>query len=158
MVERGEVDQVICADFSLSNDRMSELLLLSERHLVSFHTVPDMFGMLTQKVHIEMLGDVPLLGIDKWPLDYVVNRFLKRAEDMVGGAIGLLLSVPVIVLAAALIKRESPGPVFYRQERCGEGGKSFPILKLRTMRADAEEDTGPVWARPDDPRRTRIGG
>ncbi len=157
MVERGEVDQVICADFSLSNDRMSELLLLSERHLVSFHTVPDMFGMLTQKVHIEMLGDVPLLGLDKWPLDYVVNRGLKRAEDIVGGAIGLVLAAPVIAVAAALIKRESPGPAFYRQERCGEGGKSFPILKLRTMRADAEEASGPVWARPDDPRRTRTG-
>ena len=158
MVERGEVDEVICADFSLSNDRLSELLLLSERHLVSFHTVPDMFGMLTQKVHIEMLGDVPLLGLDKWPLDYVINRFLKRAEDIVGGAIGLVLAAPVVAVAAALIKRESPGPVFYRQERCGEGGKTFHIVKLRTMRADAEEESGPVWAQPDDPRRTRIGG
>ena len=157
MVERGEVDEVICADFSLSNDRMSELLLLSERNLVSFHTVPDMFGMLTQKVHIEMLGDIPLLGLDKWPLDFVINRGLKRAEDMVGGIVGLLLSVPVIAVTAALIKRESPGPVFYRQERCGEGGKTFHILKLRTMCADAEEASGPVWAQPDDPRRTKIG-
>jgi exopolysaccharide biosynthesis polyprenyl glycosylphosphotransferase len=157
MIERGEVDEVICADFSLSNDRMSELLLLSERNLVSFHTVPDMFGMLTQKVHIEMLGDIPLLGLDKWPLDYVINRLLKRAEDIVGGIIGLLCSVPVIVVAAAAIKRESPGPVFFHQERCGEGGKAFRIVKLRTMRTDAEEATGPVWARPDDPRRTRIG-
>ena len=157
MIERDEVDEVICADFSLSNDRMSELLLLSERNLVSFHTVPDMFGMLTQKVHIEMLGDVPLLGLDKWPLDYVFNRILKRAEDIIGGAVGLLLATPVIAMVAVLIKRESPGPVFYRQERCGEGGKSFTILKLRTMQVGAEEDTGPVWAQPDDPRRTRIG-
>ncbi len=157
LIERGEVDQVICADFSLSNDRLSELLLLSERNLVSFHTVPDMFGMLTQKVHIEMLGDIPLLGIDKWPLDYVINRLLKRIEDMVGGALGVLLSAPVIAVAAVLIRRESPGPIFYRQERCGEGGKTFHIVKLRTMRADAEQATGPVWAQPDDPRRTQIG-
>jgi lipopolysaccharide/colanic/teichoic acid biosynthesis glycosyltransferase len=47
--------------------------------------------------------------------------------------------------------------VFFHQERCGEGGKAFRIVKLRTMRTDAEEATGPVWARPDDPRRTRIG-
>ena len=157
LIESGKVDEVICADFSLSNDKMSELLLLSERHLVSFHTVPDMFGMLTQRVHIEMLGDIPLLEIDKWPLDFFWNRALKRAEDIVGGLVGLAISAPAIAVAAALIKRESAGPVFYRQERCGEGGKTFPILKLRTMQADAEEETGPVWAQPDDPRRTRIG-
>ena len=157
LIERGEVDEVICADFSLSNDKMSELLLLSERHLVSFHTVPDMFGMLTQRVHIEMLGDIPLLGIDKWPLDYFWSRVLKRLEDILGGLIGLAISAPVIAVAAALIKRDSPGPIFFRQERCGEGGKCFTIYKLRTMRCDAEEATGPVWARPDDPRRTAIG-
>jgi exopolysaccharide biosynthesis polyprenyl glycosylphosphotransferase len=158
LIARGEVDQVICADFSLPHDKLSELLLLSERHLVGFHTVPDMFGMLTQKVHIEMLDDIPLLGIDRWPLDYFWNRALKRLEDIAGGLLGLLLSAPIVAVAAVAIKRESPGPVFYRQERCGEGGAGFTILKLRTMRCDAEAASGPVWAQQNDPRRTRIGG
>ncbi|MCX6996639.1 MAG: sugar transferase, partial [Kiritimatiellaeota bacterium] len=60
-------------------------------------------------------------------------------------------------MAGALIKRESLGPGFFRQERCGEGGECFTIYKLRTMAADAEAATGPVWAQPDDPRRTRLG-
>jgi lipopolysaccharide/colanic/teichoic acid biosynthesis glycosyltransferase len=56
-----------------------------------------------------------------------------------------------------LIRRESPGPVFFRQIRCGESGRRFTIYKLRTMRVDAEEETGPVWTSENDPRRTRIG-
>ena len=70
---------------------------------------------------------------------------------------GLLLSAPVIAAAAVAIKRSSPGPVFYRQERCGENGRSFFLVKLRTMRMDAEAETGPVWTTEDDPRRTRVG-
>ena len=92
-----------------------------------------------------------------WPLDAFWNRVLKRLEDIAGALVGLVLSAPILLLAAPLIKRSSPGPVFYRQVRCGIGGKEFTIFKLRTMPVDAENATGPVWATPDDPRRTRIG-
>ncbi|MCX6996640.1 MAG: hypothetical protein NTV49_06050 [Kiritimatiellaeota bacterium] len=69
-IERGEVDQVIVADITLPNQRLAEIMLLCERNLVSFQIVPDLFGLLTQKVRMTMVGDVPLLGISKWPLDY----------------------------------------------------------------------------------------
>jgi len=157
LIERGEVDQVIVADISLPHQQLAEIMLLCERNLVAFQIVPDLFGLLTQKVRMTMVGDVPLLGISKWPLDFFWNRAFKRAEDIVGALCGLLAAAPVVAAAAVLIKRESPGPVFFRQERCGEGGRCFTILKLRTMNADAEAATGPVWARPDDPRRTRVG-
>ena len=156
-IERGEVDQVIMADITLPNQRLAEIMLLCERNLVSFQMVPDLFGLLTQKVRMTMVGDIPLLGISKWPLDYFWNRVFKRTEDIVAALWGLLVAAPVIGMAAVLIKRESPGPVFFRQERCGEGGRGFTIYKLRTMAADAEAETGPVWALPDDPRRTRVG-
>ncbi len=157
IIDRGEVDEVILADPSLPHSRMVQIMLYCERGLVSFRLVPDLFGMLTSRVSLQQVGDVPLLGVDKWPLDYFWNRMAKRAEDLVGSFIGLVLSVPVIAVAAPLIKRSSPGPVFYRQERCGERGNPFIIYKLRTMRESAEEGSGPVWATADDPRRTRIG-
>jgi len=69
----------------------------------------------------------------------------------------LLLLSPVMLLIAALVKLTSPGPVFYRQERCGLNGKSFHMLKFRSMRVDAEQQTGAVWAVKDDPRKTRLG-
>lgn len=157
LVDQGEVDQVILADTSLPHLRMADIILCCERALVSFLMVPDIFGVLTSKVDVQHVGDVPLLGVSMWPLDFFWNRVAKRIEDVLGGLVGLVVSAPVILVAAPLIKSSSPGPVFYRQDRCGERGKSFTILKLRTMPVDAEEQTGPVWATAEDPRRTKVG-
>lgn len=84
-------------------------------------------------------------------------RDFKNYFDILLGLVGLLLSAPIIALLGILIKLTSPGPVFYLQERVGQGGRPFRLIKLRTMRADAEAQTGPVWASPDDPRVTPLG-
>lgn len=157
LIERGEADQVILADTSLSHERMAEMILCCEKNLLPFRIVPDLFNILTSKVEVQQIGEIPLLGMSAWPLDRFWNRVLKRCEDIVGSAIGLIMSAPVIAIAAIAIKRSSPGPVFYRQERCGERGRTFVLYKLRTMVVDAEAETGPVWAKPDDPRRTPVG-
>ncbi len=156
-VAGGEVDQVILADPTLPHERTAEIILCCERGLVSFMLVPDLYSVLTTKVHVESVGDIPLIGFSKWPLDYFWNRVIKRAEDIVGSVVGLLLSSPVIFVAVPVIKLTSPGPAFYRQERCGEGGSQFFIHKLRTMKESAEAESGPVWATEQDPRRTKIG-
>lgn len=81
----------------------------------------------------------------------------KRAIDILGSlALLALCAAPMLVLAAT-IKLTSPGPAMFRQERVGKGGRRFMMLKFRTMRVDAEHATGPVWARQNDPRRTRFG-
>jgi exopolysaccharide biosynthesis polyprenyl glycosylphosphotransferase len=103
---------------------------------------------------MQSLNDIPLLGIGKWPLDLFWNRVLKRAEDIIVSAVGLVVSSPVIAVAAIFIKKSSPGPVFYKQERCGEDNKAFNLYKLRTMPVEAEKETGPVWTVEDDPRCT----
>ena len=157
LIERGEIDQVILADTSLPHEKMAEIILVCEKAMVPFRLVPDLFAILTSKVEVQQVGDIPLLGMQSWPLDRFWNRVLTRTEDIVGSIIGLLLSAPIIAVAAILIKRSSPGPVFFRQERCGERGRVFTLYKLRTMVADAEKNTGPVWAQPNDPRRTPIG-
>jgi len=84
-------------------------------------------------------------------------REIKRALDIVGASILLLILGPPMAFFAALVKLTSKGPAFFRQVRVGEGGKLFEIYKLRTMRADAEKATGPVWARKRDNRITRLG-
>ena len=157
LVKSGEIDEVILADTSLPHQNMADLILTCERSLVPFLLVPDLFAVLTSRVHVEHVGDIPLLGVSKWPLDFFWNRVAKRIEDIVGSLFGLALSLPIVGVAALFIKRESPGPLFYRQERCGEGGQGFTIVKLRTMRPEAEASTGPVWATEADPRRTRVG-
>jgi lipopolysaccharide/colanic/teichoic acid biosynthesis glycosyltransferase len=82
---------------------------------------------------------------------------VKRALDVVGAVVGLLLAAPVLGLAALAIKIEDGGPVFYRQSRVGMGGRSFDVLKLRTMVVDAERLSGTWPVDERDPRITRVG-
>jgi lipopolysaccharide/colanic/teichoic acid biosynthesis glycosyltransferase/glycosyltransferase involved in cell wall biosynthesis len=97
----------------------------------------------------------------------LLSRALKRIFDLIGAVLGVVLSAPILALAAVVIKLDSPGPVFYRQERVGQGGRRFKILKLRSMRIEAElvppEHNmanplhGPLQTAPDDPLITRVG-
>src|SRR5581483_10889745 len=82
---------------------------------------------------------------------------VKRVMDIALSLAALLILSPVMLLIATLVKLSSPGPVFYRQERCGLNGQPFKMLKFRSMRVDAEQQTGAVWTSKDDPRRTRLG-
>ena len=150
-------DQIILSDSNIGHQRVLEIILACERNMITFNMVPDMFRIMTGSMDMQTVDDIPLLGVSRWPLDYFWNRTLKRMEDVVGAFFGLLLIAPFIAFAAILIKRTSPGPVFYRQKRCGETGREFTIYKLRTMHTDAEKETGPVWTVENDPRRTRIG-
>ena len=155
--ETPNVVQVIVASPNIGRDTLGSIASECERKLIRFNLVPDMFLMMTSSIEVETIDDIPLLGIKGSPLDKLGNKLAKRTEDIIGGMIGLLLSLPVILLMAILIKRESRGPIFYAQTRCGYGGKSFTIYKLRSMRQDAEVATGAVFAGEHDPRRTKIG-
>lgn len=148
---------VVADSADISRDRLAALVRLCERYLIRFAIVPDLFRVMTSTVDVETVGEVPLLGLGRWPLENAWNRALKRLIDIVGGALGLLLSSPLILFFALLHRHESPGPCFYKQVRCGYRGHPFNIYKLRTMRTDAELESGPVFTRPDDPRRTRVG-
>jgi sugar transferase (PEP-CTERM system associated) len=87
----------------------------------------------------------------------VVDEILKRAFDITVSMALLIFSLPLLAVTACLIKAESAGPVLYRQDRVGLRGRVFTILKLRSMRADAERDGNPLWAAKGDPRVTRVG-
>ena len=150
--------QVIVTDSRMPHTALVEWIVTCERALVTFNLVPDIARILTGGMDMHTVDDIPLLGISRWPLDLCWNRIAKRAEDIAGAALGLLCVSPFIAAAAIAIKRTSPGPVFHTQERCGQNGRPFLICKLRTMDADAEKDTGPVWTVKDDPRVTPFGG
>lgn len=81
----------------------------------------------------------------------------KRLLDILFGVIGLIISAPFILVFGIIIKLTSPGPVFFKQERVGYMGKNFKVIKLRSMRNDAEAKTGAVWAKKNDPRVTPVG-
>ncbi len=155
VVHDRNIDQLVIASHSLSHEQKVRLVIFCEHNLVHFSMIPDLFRVLTNKMDFQMIGNIPLVGVGRLPLDQVWNRILKRIFDIIGGFIGLLVSLPFIIISAIIIKCESKGPVFYAQERCGRGGKVFKIYKLRTMRYDSENKPG--WSRHDDPRRTVFG-
>ncbi len=157
VVREDSVDMLILASHVLSHTETVALVVFCEKHLVRFSMIPDLFRMMTSKMDFQMIGSVPIVGVGRWPLDQVWNRMLKRIVDIIGGFVGMVISVPFILISAIVIKCESKGPVFYAQDRCGRRGKTFKIYKLRTMRSDAEKGDHPGWTVGDDPRRTRSG-
>jgi sugar transferase (PEP-CTERM system associated) len=117
---------------------------------------PSFYEKLTGKIHVHNLRPSWLIFADGFARsDFVMA--VKFCIDMALALIGLCLALPFMIICAVLIKLDSAGPVFFRQERVGEHGKVFSIIKFRTMVADAEKDTGPVWAQNVDPRVTRVG-
>lgn len=151
------VDEVVVAELPQDRSILAGVIMLCERNMVLFKMVPDLFDILTSSVEITGVDGVPLIGLPENPLDRPWNRLLKRAEDLVIGSMLLILTAPLLILAACWIRLDSKGPIFYKQLRCGRGGEPFQFFKLRTMRQGAELESGPVWAVPDDPRCTYPG-
>jgi len=157
LLQLGVCQMVIVADDALENGHLMRIASVCEKEMVEFKLVPTCFQVLLSGLHLESVGGIPILGISRLPLHSTLNQFLKRVVDIVGGLAGLMISAPVIGLFALMIYRESPGPVFYRQRRLGANGKIFDMVKLRSMKLDAEESGTVGWTVQDDPRRLRIG-
>ncbi len=116
----------------------------------------DIYEAITGKVPVESLR----LGWLLFSPGFCVSRYLliyKRIASLVASTAGLILSLPLLPFVILAIKLTSPGPVLYRQERVGHDGAVFQCYKFRTMRADAEADSGPTWATDEDPRITPVG-
>jgi Undecaprenyl-phosphate glucose phosphotransferase len=136
--------------------QMLELIESTSREMVDVKVVPDLLQVIALRARLEDLDGVPVININDVPLQGL-NSAIKRALDIAISAAALaVLSLPLLIIAI-LVRATSRGRVFYRQERMGLDGKSFTIVKFRSMFHDAERDTGPVWAREDDPRVTPLG-
>jgi Undecaprenyl-phosphate glucose phosphotransferase len=124
--------------------------------LVEVRLVPDVANLAGLSLTTANLDGLPLIGLRESP-HFGLNVLVKRGMDVVLAAAGLLVLSPLLALIALLVKLTSPGPVFYRQERCGLNGRPFHMLKFRSMPVNSEQDTGPVWARKGDGRCTPLG-
>lgn len=157
VLDRQQVDIVFIALPHADYSRITAVLHGIGDDPVAIHLVPDVFGLASLRGGVEEFETVPFIHLRESPL-YGWNQVLKRAFDLVGGVLALALAAPVMLAIVVALKLTSPGPALYRQERMGVDGRRFRMLKFRTMRVDAEAQTGPVWATPDDPRRTWLGG
>jgi len=149
------VDQVILALPSGETPLLEQLMERLALQTVDVKVVPDLFQYVTLYGGLEEFGGLPLIGLQGGPLEGW-NLVAKRAFDIILALLALLVVSPVLAVLALVVKLTSRGPVLFRQERMGMDGRTFPILKFRTMRTDAEV-SGAVMAQAGDPRRTRVG-
>jgi Undecaprenyl-phosphate glucose phosphotransferase len=149
-------DQIFVALSGQEAGRTNEVLWAIEKTMSDVRLVPEINPSYAMRPTISELDGLPILSLRQTPL-YGWNAFVKRAFDLAIGSVCLMIAaIPMLAIAVA-VKLSSPGPVLFRQKRLGLDGQEFVLLKFRTMRVNAEAATGPVWARSDDPRRTRMG-
>ncbi len=156
VIERRQVDQVMIALPFEAHRKILDLLDRIGNELIEIRLVPNVLQYATLRADMEDVDGTPVINLSHVPMEGW-SSLVKRAMDIGISLAAMIVLLPLLPIVMVLIKREDRGPLFYRQERMGLDGRSFMILKLRSMRMGAESETGPVWAVEDDPRRTRIG-
>ncbi|MBK7933755.1 MAG: TIGR03013 family PEP-CTERM/XrtA system glycosyltransferase [Acidobacteria bacterium] len=152
-----KIDRVVIAVRERRGAFPTEALLrMSLAGDVSIEECTSFFERITGKVHVDMLRPSWLIFAGR-RRDSRVKAVFREMMHRLLALVGLIVSFPVGVLTAILIKLESRGPVFYKQERVGKNGHIFNVIKFRSMRTDAESDGKPVWAVDNDDRTTRVG-
>ena len=157
IVRNSGADLIMAVDGCMDRHQMLLLAETCGKEFVDFKLVPSCFQILVSGLQIESFHGMPVLGIGKLPLHHAFNNALKRAIDIFGALVGLVLFAPVIAVFCMMVRLESRGPVFYKQRRIGLNGRPFHILKIRSMKVDAESNGAPGWTVKDDPRRLKVG-
>ena len=152
-----KIDRVVIAVRERRGAFPTEALLkMSLAGDVSIEECTSFFERITGKVHVDMLRPSWLIFAGR-RRDSPVKTVFREMMHRLLALLGLVFSLPFSILAAILIKIESRGPIFYKQERVGKSGKPFNVIKFRSMRTDAEKDGKPIWAVTNDERVTRVG-
>ena len=156
LIEKTNINDIIIALDKPTPERVMNTIVNINGASKSLKVLPDMYEVVTGMARTNQLVGVPLIDINLNIDTFYVKR-LKRILDILIAIFGILIISPLWILIAVVIKINSKGPVFYKQERCGKNGQNFNIYKFRSMVVDAEEGTGPVWADIQDHRITKSG-
>jgi Undecaprenyl-phosphate glucose phosphotransferase len=156
IAQRERVDHLYVALALDEHSKLLDLMDAANRECIDVKVVPDLLQFIALRARLEDLDGLPVINVNDVPLQGV-NAWVKRALDIVLSAAALVVLALPIALIAAAVRLTSTGPVFYRQERMGLDGRGFTVFKIRSMYQNAEETSGPVWARDDDPRTTPVG-
>jgi exopolysaccharide biosynthesis polyprenyl glycosylphosphotransferase len=156
VIKKLNVTEIILALDKHEGDIMLEVVAACDAPNISIKIIPDLYEIISGQARTSQLYGFPLIDImpqlmPEW------EKKIKRLMDVVISILLIILTSPIVIITAIAIKRESKGPIFYKQERSGLDGKVFKIIKFRSMRADAEKLSGPVWSTKDDPRITKVG-
>jgi Undecaprenyl-phosphate glucose phosphotransferase len=156
LVVRERIDHLYVALSLREHGKVVDVIQAASREGVDIKVVPDLLQFIALRARLEELDGVPIININDVPLQGF-NSALKRSVDLAISSIALIvLGLPLAIIALA-VRLGSRGPIFYHQERMSLDGRAFTVYKFRSMYLDAERETGPVFAREDDPRCTPVG-
>ncbi|HVF77402.1 MAG TPA: exopolysaccharide biosynthesis polyprenyl glycosylphosphotransferase [Solirubrobacteraceae bacterium] len=162
----GSVDRIVIATTTASESLIVDLMPLCRAREIKLGLVPPARAMFGTAVVLDHLAELPVVQYNTWDVSRT-TLLAKRALDVCGALVALLLTLPLLPVLAVAIRLDSAGPVFFRQRRAGRGGRPFVLIKLRTMVSDAEAQLAnlvvlddlpsPVFKLRHDPRVTRLG-
>jgi sugar transferase (PEP-CTERM system associated) len=155
LVERHRIDRIVVGLSDRRRHMPIQQLLKAKLAGVRVEDAATTYERITGKIFTEGLTPSWLVFSDGFRASRG-TRFIKRASDVLLAFAGLVLAAPLMLLTAIAVRLDSRGPILYRQERVGQHGRTFTLYKFRSMRADAEQ-SGPVWAKDNDNRVTRVG-
>lgn len=148
-------DEVIVAMAPEEYALTGKVINICEKTGNKISLVPFYAKYMPSNPQVDNINGLPMINLRRIPLDNMANAFIKRAMDVVGALALIVLTSPLMLIAAVGVKLSSPGPVLFKQERVGRNKKPFYMYKFRSMRVNASEKTG--WSRNEDPRKTPFG-
>ena len=148
-------DEAVCAIEAEDYGRMPEIIAACEKTGTKLSIIPFYAKYMPSNPQFDELDGIPLLNFRRIPLDNWANAFCKRAVDIVGSLVLILVTAPVMLMCAIGVKLSSPGPVLFKQERVGRDKKLFYMYKFRSMRVNGEQNT--AWSTDHDGRKTKFG-
>lgn len=150
------VSEVIIVDLNLPRKKILDIVFHSEAEELNVWIVPGLYEVMMGRVEMNHLGDIPLIRLKSEPLTRK-DKDIKRGIDIIFSSLVLLLFTPLMLLISIIIKIDSKGPVLYKQKRVGLKEEVYNVYKFRSMYKGAELETGPILARRNDERITRVG-
>ena len=155
VLDNNRPDEAVCAIAPEDYGRMAEIIAACEKTGTKLSIIPFYAKYMPSNPQFDELDGLPLLNFRRIPLDNWANAFCKRAMDIMGSLVLIILSSPVMLACAIGVKLSSPGPVLFKQERIGRGKKPFCMYKFRSMRVNKGENT--AWSTTHDERKTKFG-
>lgn len=151
------IDEVIIALPLAAHGKFAEIIETCDNAGVKTLIIPDYFDLLPARPYFDNFAGIPLINVRDIPLDELGNRLLKRTFDIAFSIAAIVVTSPIMLIAAIGIKLTSPGPVIFKQERMGLDRRTFIMYKFRTMRVSDQKTADTQWTVENDPRRTKFG-
>lgn len=138
-------------------EKLEKIVAICEKSGTHTKFVPDYYKFISTSPYTEDLNGLPVINIRNVPLTNTTNKIIKRAMDIFGAIVAIILFSPVMLVTAILVKRSSPGPILFRQERIGLHNKPFTMYKFRSMGVQPKSKEEKCWTTSNDPRVTPVG-